>query len=204
MLRTKEIVKLLHTSLIPEAHAQKRPRVYVAGPISGGSVLEVLENINRGNRVGVELMLRGYAPFVPFHDFMHSMTIRQDRGERLTVEDYYGTTIEYIQHCQALYVVPTADGYGGKWQDSTGTAREIHRAMYHEVPVILGDYDVLQYVAGTSQAESNRALARLRDRGRIERLHGVYWFDGYPEHSDHVVEELNEWYGKGFDQFKAQ
>lgn len=198
-MRTKEIVKLLHRSLMPEVHAQRRPRVYVAGPYSGGNVLEVLENMNRGNRVAVELMLRGYAPFTPWHDFMHSMTIRQDRGEKLTVEDYYGTTIEYIQGCQALYVVPTADRYGGKWEDSTGTAREIQRAMYHEVPVILGDYDVLQYVCGTSQAESNRALARLRDRGRIERLHGVYWFQGYPEDDAEIVEELNEWYGKGVE-----
>ena len=195
---------MLHRSLVPDAHVKKRPRVYVAGPYSADNVLKVLENMNRGSRAAVELMLRGYAPLTPWHDFMHSMMIRHDAGEKLMLSDYYEMTIEYVEQCDAMYVVPTDNGYGGEWQDSTGTHKEIQRAMLRRVPVVLGDYDVLQYVCGISQAESNAALARLRERGRIERLHGVYWFEGYPQHRADGVEEEDEWYGKGGEVIGAQ
>ena len=41
-------------------------RVYVAGPYSADNVIDVLENIRKGQRASVEILLDGHDPFCPW------------------------------------------------------------------------------------------------------------------------------------------
>jgi nucleoside 2-deoxyribosyltransferase len=103
-----------------------RPCIYVAGAYSADNVISVLDNIREGTRVGVELMLAGYAPFVPWLDHQFQFYLRE--GEALTVDDYYEYSIAWLEKADALLVLPNSE-------HSKGTQREIARAIELGIPV---------------------------------------------------------------------
>lgn len=80
-------------------------RVYVAGPYSTArNLLGSLDNIRQGIRAGTELLLRGYAPFVPFLDFQLHLMLRAD--ERLSLAHYRRYSLEWLRVAQAVLALP--------------------------------------------------------------------------------------------------
>jgi len=105
-------------------------RIYVAGAYSANNVLAVLDNIRNGMRAGLEVLLLGYSPFVPWFDFHFQLMLREN--EKLTVDDYYKYSMAWLEVSDAVYVLP---GY----EESKGTAAEIARAHELSIPVY---YDI--------------------------------------------------------------
>jgi hypothetical protein len=109
-------------------------RVYVAGPYSANNVIEVLENIRRGQRASVEILLAGHEPFCPWLDYQFQFLLRE--GEHLTVKDYYRYSIAWLEVSDAMVIL-------GGWKHSKGTLAEIKRAeelnitIYHGVEAFL-------------------------------------------------------------------
>jgi hypothetical protein len=101
-------------------------RVYVAGSYSAGTAIEVLDNIRRGTRAGVELLLAGYSPFVPWIDHQFQFYLRE--GEVLSVEDYYRYSLAWLEVADALFVLPNSE-------NSRGTQAEIARAKELGIPI---------------------------------------------------------------------
>jgi len=102
-------------------------RVYVAGPYSADNIITCLENMRRGMRAGTEVFLAGYAPWVPWHDFHHTLMLRSNY-ETLTVEDYYKYSMAWLEVSDAVLVLPG-------FETSKGTLAEINRAGELRIPV---------------------------------------------------------------------
>jgi hypothetical protein len=107
-------------------------RVYIAGAYSSDNVLGVLDNIRKGMRAGLDVLLLGYAPFVPWFD--HQFQFMLQDGESLNVETYKQYSMAWLEASQAVYVIP---GY----EKSMGTMAEITRAHELNIPVY---YDLLK------------------------------------------------------------
>jgi hypothetical protein len=101
-------------------------KIYVAGAISDTNVLQVLENLKIGQRISVELLLKGYAPYCPFLDYQFFFQLRD--GETITGEQIKAYSMEWLGACDAVFVLPNSE-------NSKGTQQEIKRAITLEIPV---------------------------------------------------------------------
>ena len=101
-------------------------RVYVAGAFSADNVLTVLDNMRRGMRLGTEVLLAGYAPFVPWFDYHFQLMLKE--GESLKVQDFYDYSMAWLEASDCVLLVP---GY----ENSKGTNAEIKRANKLGIPV---------------------------------------------------------------------
>jgi hypothetical protein len=45
-------------------------RIFIAGPYSAGNIIDCLENMRRGMRVASKVLMAGFAPWTPWHDFI--------------------------------------------------------------------------------------------------------------------------------------
>ena len=108
-------------------------RIYVAGKYSADNVLDVLQNIGRGEACCAELFRLGYAPFCPWHDKQYCMTLY---NSKLTVEQFYNYSIAWLEVSDAVLLV---DG----WEDSKGTLAEIDIAKKLGIPIFKNIVELL-------------------------------------------------------------
>ena len=101
-------------------------RVYVAGSYSADNVLKVFDNMRVGMRKGLDVLLAGYSPFVPWFDFHFSLMLKD--GESLTVKQYYDYSMAWLEASDAVLVLPDSE-------ESKGTQLEIKRAKELNIPV---------------------------------------------------------------------
>jgi len=93
--------------------------VYVAGRYSASTVIEVLENIRRGRRASTELLLKGYAVFVPWLDSELFLQLRD--GETISLETIQAHSMSWLSKADLVYVLKG-------WEGSRGTIAEIKQA----------------------------------------------------------------------------
>ena len=101
-------------------------RVYVAGAYSASSVISVLDNMRRGMRAGLEVLLAGFAPFVPWFDFHFQLMLKDE--ETLSVQNYYDYSMAWLEASDAILVLPNSE-------NSKGTQAEIQRAKELNIPI---------------------------------------------------------------------
>lgn len=101
-------------------------KVYIAGCYSSDTTLGTLDNIRKGMRAGTEVLLSGFAPFVPWFDFHFQLMLQDD--EELEVENYYNYSMEWLKVSNAILVL---SGY----TSSVGTLTEIAMAEMLKIPV---------------------------------------------------------------------
>jgi hypothetical protein len=102
-------------------------RVYVAGAYSADNILDIFDNMRRGIRWSVEVLLAGHAPFCPWLDFQYTLSLRE--GETLSLQDFYSYSLAWLRVSDVVFVTPG-------WEASTGTANEILTADELGIPVI--------------------------------------------------------------------
>lgn len=108
-------------------------KVYVAGSYSADNPIDLLDNIRRGLREGTKVLLAGFAPFVPWTNFLFQFMLRE--GEALTIADYYAYCLEWLKVSEVMYVIPNSD-------ESVGTQMEIKHAKRWEIPIFYSLYDL--------------------------------------------------------------
>jgi hypothetical protein len=102
-------------------------RIYIAGLYSStDNLLESLDCIRTGIRAGVEMILKGHAPFVPWLDYQFHFFLKDD--EQLTVEDYYAYSMAWLEVSDAALFLP---GY----EKSKGAKAEWQVAMRLDIPI---------------------------------------------------------------------
>ena len=87
--------------------------IYVAGPITHG---DTLRNIRKGMLVGIELIKRGFVPFVPHNDMVQYLL----DPDTLDYETILTQDLAWVKKCDALLRIP------GK---SPGADREVQYAL---------------------------------------------------------------------------
>ena len=101
-------------------------RVYVAGAYSADNVVQVLNNMGRGIRASLDVLLAGYAPFVPWFDYHFNL---YEKGEKnLTVQHYYNYSMAWLEASDAVLVLPNSE-------NSKGTQKELQRAKELNIPI---------------------------------------------------------------------
>ena len=114
-------------------------RVYVAGAYSADNVITVFENMRRGMRASVEVLLAGFSPFCPWLDYQFNLMLRDD--EQLTVEDYYEYSMAWLEVSDIMLVLPNSE-------DSEGVQAEIARAEELDIPICYSLDAVRNYWSG--------------------------------------------------------
>lgn len=99
-------------------------RIYIAGPYNGENIIECLENMRRGMRVGSLVLQAGFAPWTPWHDFHHHLMLRGD--ETLDINTYYEFSLAWLEVADAMLVLPG-------WRDSKGTSGEVEFAKSRNI-----------------------------------------------------------------------
>ncbi len=101
-------------------------KVYIAGPYSADNITDCLENMRNGMRMGAKVLLAGFAPWVPWHDFHHHLMLHNN--ESLSINDYYNFSIEWLKVSDCILVIPG-------WENSKGTLAEIEIANQLNIPI---------------------------------------------------------------------
>jgi len=110
-------------------------KVYVAGPYSADNVISVLDNMRRGMRVGVRVLLKGYAPFVPWLDYHFSLMLQ--RNEKLNVGNYYDYSMAWLEVSDYMLVHEIGV--------SKGVMKEIVVANRLNIPIFYSLGDLINY-----------------------------------------------------------
>jgi hypothetical protein len=101
-------------------------RIYIAGKYNDDSVIKVLKNMRAGMRMGVKVLIDGFAPFVPWFDYHMALMANED--EVITREMYHAFSMAWLEASDAVLALPS-------WVDSNGAKREIERAKELSIPV---------------------------------------------------------------------
>lgn len=103
-------------------------KIYIAGPYRCKGKCGVdLNHMRRGLRMGVKVLLAGYAPFVPWFDFHHTFMLRE--GEEVTTEMYQEFSMAWLRAADVVLILPG-------WETSSGTIAEIEEAHRLQLPVL--------------------------------------------------------------------
>jgi len=78
-------------------------RIYIAGPYSADNITDCLDNMRRGMRAAVKVLLAGFSPWCPWHDFHHQLMLKEE--ETLTVDNYYQFSMAWLEVSDALLVL---------------------------------------------------------------------------------------------------
>jgi hypothetical protein len=101
-------------------------KVYVAGPYSAPNVIQVLENIRKGQRAATEMLLKGHSVFCPWADHQLFLQLRGD--EKISLDHIRNHSMAWLEVSDLVYVLKG-------WQSSQGTLAEIYRAQELGIPV---------------------------------------------------------------------
>ena len=115
-------------------------RVYVAGPYSAKDTISMLKNIRKGIRMGAELLLLGFAPFIPWLDYNVFLQLKED--EEVTVERIREYSMCWLRASDVVLVLKG-------WENSVGTLDEIDEAETHNIPVLFSKEDLVKYFKET-------------------------------------------------------
>ena len=114
-------------------------KVYVAGRYSADNVLEVLQNIGRGQKVCATLLASGFSPFCPWHDRTYIIDCPEDL---FSVSQMKAHSMEWLRVSDAVFTV-----YG--WEKSQGALDEIAEANRLGIPVFHTFTDLLEWDRAT-------------------------------------------------------
>jgi hypothetical protein len=100
--------------------------VYVAGAMNGSNIIEVMNNIRRGVKLGADIFKLGYAPFIPHLDI--AFILQNPIDLSLPIEMYYDYSMEFLTRCDCIIVCE-------KSENSKGTKLEIEKAKQLGIPI---------------------------------------------------------------------
>jgi hypothetical protein len=115
-------------------------KVYVAGAISDPNPIKVLHRLGKGIAMGKELLMLGFAPFVPHMDILMHLMAHDDR---LTdVKLWYDYSLEWLKVADAVFVLEGSE-------KSKGTQQEIKTAKELWIPVFYDIDKLIEYGTGS-------------------------------------------------------
>jgi len=114
-------------------------RIYVAGAYSAPTVVQMLENMQRGIRLAAQVQAAGHAPYCPWSDCL----IHFQGMDTLDLERCYAVALAWLEVSHAVLVQPVGAG------QSLGTSRELARADELGIPVFYSLEGLLSWANST-------------------------------------------------------
>lgn len=103
-------------------------RIYIAGPYTADTDEQILENVHRALDVGIELINRGYTPFVP-----HLTHWLEKRAKRTVGSISYERWLEYgtkwLEQCDALLYTASSPGADRELEDAYFIGMPVYRSI---------------------------------------------------------------------------
>jgi hypothetical protein len=121
-------------------------RVYVAGPLKPTGLwsktpnIDYLANVRHMIRLGVDVILAGFVPFIPALDNQMFLQLRE--GEYITEAMIKRYSKDWLEVCDAVLLTIG-------WQKSLGTAAEIKLAEVLQIPIFENLEELIEYNKGT-------------------------------------------------------
>jgi hypothetical protein len=137
MRRTPEAAPITE-EMVEAAMAERRTRVYVAGPISQG---DFDANIRSGLEAGRRLVDLGFSPFIPHFDSY------LPRREELTWRDFLACDLAWVRTSQAILRLPGP---------SKGADLECRVARRHGIPIFHSVEDLVAWDEGLASKRRRR------------------------------------------------
>lgn len=107
-------------------------KIYIAYRYSADNVLDVLGNIGRATKVGLEVAKLGHFPYIPHLDCLVAIMDGSGMdGRTLPKKYYYESSMAFLKVCDALYIIDEEDI--GK---SNGVTAEYEYCITHGLPII--------------------------------------------------------------------
>lgn len=109
-------------------------RIYVAGPLSGDTRVNVRRNVERAMVIGGHLVERGHTPFVPhLQELMERAWV--DAGhEAFDYERWLEMDFEWIRQCEALFKIAASPGADREEAYAISRGLPVYRRL-DDVPV---------------------------------------------------------------------
>lgn len=114
-------------------------KVYVAGAMSADNILEMLQNIHDGIKLGAQCLKKGFAPFVPHLDIF--FRIQNGEAVDVPVTTYYEYTMAWLHVTDYMVLCPN-------YKNSVGTQAEIAKAKELGIPVFYSLEELENYEKG--------------------------------------------------------
>lgn len=118
--------------------------VYVGGAYSAESVTGVFDNIRRGMHLAKRVLDAGFAPFTPWHDWLHLLVSEAD------VAKLQAASLAWLEKSDAMLVVQQ------NLEGSKGTQEEMKRARELGIPVFKELRELCEWRATRENAQRQR------------------------------------------------
>jgi hypothetical protein len=85
-------------------------RVYIAGPLTAPTYRGVLDNIERADRAGAEVIRAGHYPFIPHHSWNTDEEYKALTGEGKPHAWWMQWCLTWIDFCDVVYRIGASPG----------------------------------------------------------------------------------------------
>ena len=110
------------------AEPTARMRVYVAGPCTGATRAEVMDNVNRAIEAGIQIFRRGHVPYVPNLTDLVDQRVRET-GREMSWEDFMRWDAPWLAACDALLHLAPSRGADIELREAERLGKTIFRSL---------------------------------------------------------------------------
>ena len=116
-------------------------RIYVAGPLSPQGIndfdlaIDYLTNVRNMIRIGINVLLAGFTPFIPALDIIMLLSLREN--EKISESMIRQYSLNWLAVCDAVLLIPG-------WRYSIGTEKEMEYAKHLNIPIFESLEDIIK------------------------------------------------------------
>ena len=102
--------------------------IYVAGPYTGSSRLEIEENVNRAIDYGIEIFHRGHSPYVPHLTDLIDRRAKEV-GKEMSWGDFMAWDAPWLEVCDALLFIGESKGANIELEE----AKQLGKTVFYSI-----------------------------------------------------------------------
>lgn len=117
---------------------KKIERIYVAGKYSTNdkgdpaNIIEVMDNIRKGQKAALDVLRLGYIPFCPWFDWQFLLL----DDEPITIKQFQNYSMSWLEVSDSVYVI-SGEGNGGGVDAELNRAKELGLPVFRSIDEII-------------------------------------------------------------------
>ncbi len=109
-------------------------KIYVAGPYTGSTSVEIEENVRRAMEVGLKIWKKGHFPYIP-HLTHWPDILSRDLEIEMDWEDYMNWHAPWVDHCDALFLLAESKGALIEYNRAKEEGKKVFHSL-EEIPTV--------------------------------------------------------------------